>query len=316
MKTIKLIFPLILLTMIVLACGESKPKEWSKFKPLTDKLDHPRALAADETSLYFVTGGTVASQKEGTNNLMKMPLSGGNPTILFKGGEIIPETGSIFLDDKFVYFSANGLQKIPKNGGDATLLAKTGMISEIVCDGENVYWMPFVGEGMKPAPIYFVSKNGGEAKTLTDPRPTMNGLSIDDKFVYWIQTDGIYKKAKNGGEIEKVYTPANNGQTTALKTDKENFYFKQGSSFQELYTLSKNGGEPRKITENVGDFWIGDGEIILLRYANSFDSKLSKINKDGKNETEIDQNGYLSDLFVGKNKIFLSDVIKIYELEK
>lgn len=305
-----------ILTMIF-GCTESKPKEWHQAKPLTEKLDHPRALATDEKNIYFVLGnGTIAGQKDGNNNLGKIPVSGGTPTIIFKGGELIPDADAIAIDDENVYFSANGLRKVSKNGGEAKLLTKAFMASEIVLDKENLYWLPYVGEGMQPAPIYTVSKNGGEAKGITEPRPSANGLAVDEKNLYWVQTDGIYKMPKTGGIIEKIYTIQNGQNTTDLKMDADNFYFRQGTSYRELYKLPKTGGEAKQIAKDVSQFWLGENEIVLLRYFYSFESHLIKTDKNGQNEIELDKDGYLSDLIVGKNKIYLSDSVKIFELGK
>ncbi|MBX7169963.1 MAG: DUF5050 domain-containing protein [Pyrinomonadaceae bacterium] len=317
MNKINLIMVLTALLTMIFGCGESKPKEWHQAKPLTEKLDHPRALAADEKNIYFVLGnGTVSGQKDGNNNVAKIPLGGGNPAIIFKGGELIPDAEAIALDEENVYFSANGLRKVSKNGGEAKLLTSAFLTSEIVLDKENIYWLPYVGEGMQPTPIYTVSKNGGEAKAVTDPRPSANGLAIDEKNLYWVQTDGIYKMVKNGGNIEKIYTIPNGQNTTDLKMDSENFYFRQGTSYRELYKLAKTGGEAKQISKDVSQFWLGENEIVLLRYFYSFQPHLIKTDKNGQNEIEIDQDGYLSDLVVGKNKIYLSDVVKIYELAK
>jgi hypothetical protein len=320
MKIINLILPMMILLAMILGCGEikTKPKQWKNAKPLTERLDHPNALASDEKFIYFITGGTVASKNEGTNNVMKMPIEGGAaPTVLFKGGEIIPDADAIALDETHVYFSANGLRRVPKNGGEATLLTRAFMASEIVVDNENVYWRPFVGEGMSPAPVYAVSKTGGEPKTLTDPRKTANGLCIDDKFVYWIQTDGIYKTDKQGGaNIEKIYSMPPDGEISSdLKMDADNFYFMQVKS-RNLMRLSKTGGEPKQLAKDVGKFWVAENEIVFQRWVHSFDMAIVKVDKNGEGETTLDADGYLADLTIGKSKIYLSDIVKIYELEK
>ena len=95
-----------------LGCGEirSKPQKWAKAKPLTERLDYPSALQNDEKFIYFVTGGTVASKNEGTNNVLKIPVGGGVPTVLFKGGEIIPDGQASAMDEKFIYFSGSNLR--------------------------------------------------------------------------------------------------------------------------------------------------------------------------------------------------------------
>lgn len=319
MNKFNFILPVMTLLAMILGCGgvDSTPKEWKKAKPLTERLDHPNALANDGKFIYFITGGTVASKNAGTNNLMKMPVEGGTPTIIFKGGEIIPDAFAIALDENYVYFSGNGVRRVPKAGGAATLLTDAFIASEIVADKENVYWMPYVGEGMSPTPIFAVSKNGGEAKPLTDPRKTANGLCVDDQFVYWIQTDGIYKTGKKGAAtIEKIYSMPNDGEiVSALKTDADNFYFLQVKS-KNLMKLAKAGGEPKQIAKDVEKFWVGENEIIFQRRVSSFSTAITKIGKNGENQTELDTDGYLSDLTIGQSKIYLSDIVKIYELGK
>jgi hypothetical protein len=311
------IFLMVSLLTMLLGCGggRSAAKEWKNARPLTGDLDHPNALASDDKFIYFVTGGTVASQHEGTNNVMKMPISGGAPTVLFKGGDIIPDAEALALDDDYVYFSADGLRRVAKTGGTATLLTQAFMASEIIVDKDNVYWMPYVGERMPPAPVYAVAKTGGEAKAITDPRPSANGLCADDKFVYWIQTDGIYKTGKQGGSIEKIYSMPDSDISSDLKNDSDNFYFLQVKS-NNLMKLAKSGGESTLLAKGVAKFWVGKDEIVFQRWVHSFDMAIYKIDKNGTGETELDANGYLASLAVGKDRIFLSDIAQIYELAK
>lgn len=311
------IFLMMSLLASLFGCGgnRSTAKSWQKAKPLTEDLDHPNALASDDKFIYFVTGGTVASQHEGTNNVMKMPIGGGAPTVIFKGGDIIPDAEALALDDEYLYFSADGLRRVAKTGGEATLLTQAFMTSEIVVDKENVYWMPYVGEGMTPAPVYAVAKKGGETKAITDRRPTANGLCVDDKFVYWIQTDGIYKTGKQGGSIEKIYTMPDSDISSDLRNDSDNFYFLHVKS-NNLMKLAKSGGEPTLLAKGVARFWVGKDEIVFQRWVHSFDMSIYKVDKNGTGETELDTNGYLAGLTIGKDRIFLSDISKIYELAK
>src|ERR1044072_3046799 len=99
-KTVSLVWRMAVLSILVAGASgcELKNSEptWTKSKIIAAKLDHPQALAVDGKYLYFILGGTVASQNEGTNNVMRMPIEGGAPTIVFKGGaKYIPD--SFFL---------------------------------------------------------------------------------------------------------------------------------------------------------------------------------------------------------------------------
>lgn len=305
-----------LLSLLLGSCEvKQKPAEWTNAKPLTERLDHPDALATDGQFIYFVTGGgTVAGQQAGNNNLMKMSISGGAPAAIFKGGsEIIPDANAIAQDENYIYLSANGIRRVPKAGGESQLLARAFMAYEIVLDNEYVYWMPFTGEGMPPAPIFAVSKKGGEALKLTDPRPTANGLCVDDAYLYWVQTDGIYRQSKKSATPEKIYTSPANEITSDLKMDAENFYFLQGKSKRNLMKLSKKGGTATLISKEPAQFWIGENDVIIMRYVGFTDTAIFKISKDGTGEKKLDS-GYVSDLIIHQNKVYVSDMVKIYEL--
>src|SRR5205814_10267971 len=94
---------LAILRLAVLACrSTSHPPEasWTKAKVLSDKEDHPSKIVSDGAAVYFVTGGTVASMNEGTNNIKCISLSDGAITILVKGGKQIPEA-MLAVDDKY-----------------------------------------------------------------------------------------------------------------------------------------------------------------------------------------------------------------------
>lgn len=294
---------------------KQKPAEWTNAKPLTERLDHPDALATDGQFIYFINGGgTVAGQQAGNNNLMKMPIGGGTPTAIFKGeSEIIPDADAIAQDENSIYLSANGLRRVPKAGSESQLLTRAFMASEIVADNDFVYWMPFTGEGMPPAPIFAVSKKGGKAIQLTDPRPTANGLCVDDEFVYWVQTDGLYRQSKKNSIPEKIYITPANEITSDLKMDSENFYFLQAKSKRNLMKLSKKGGAATLISKEPSQFWVGENDIIIMRYVGFTDTAIFKINKEGAGERKLDS-GYVSDLIIHQNKVYVSDMVKIYEL--
>ena len=305
-----------LLALLLGSCEvKQKPEEWTTAKPLTERLDHPDALATDGQFVYFITGGgTVAGQQAGNNNLMKMPIGGGVPTVLFKGGtEIIPDANAIAQDENYIYLSANGLRRVPKAGGNSQLLTPAFMAYEIVLDNEYVYWMPFTGEGMPPTPIFAVSKKGGEPIKLTDPRPTANGLCVDDEFLYWVQTDGLYRQSKKSSTPEKIYATPANKIASDLKMDAENFYFLQGKSKRNLMKLPKKGGVATLISKEPSQFWVGENEVIIMRYVGFTDTAIFKISKEGAGEKKLDS-GYVSDLIIHQNKVYVSDMVKIYEL--
>lgn len=56
-----------LLSMILGCSGlDSKPKEWKKAKPLTERLDHPNALASDDKFISLSAEPSSAKTKART----------------------------------------------------------------------------------------------------------------------------------------------------------------------------------------------------------------------------------------------------------
>src|SRR5436190_8594688 len=97
--------------LIALAACRSTNKEsavsWGKARVLADKEDHPSTIVTDNEAVYFVTGGTVASQHEGTNNIKKILLTDGGVSVFVRGGDVIPDT-TLAIDDKYLYWSDGG----------------------------------------------------------------------------------------------------------------------------------------------------------------------------------------------------------------
>src|SRR4051812_15881402 len=159
-----------LLLFTILACRSSfdNGPSWAKTKVLSDKEDHPSNIVTDGEAVFYVTGGTVASQHEGTNNIKKISLKDGMVSIIVKGGEIIPDT-TLAVDNKFLYWSDGGnIMRVPKGGGNSEkIVPNAPKPDEMVMDDQNIYWVIWGGEGSPPSPVMFAPKRGGEAKRLT-----------------------------------------------------------------------------------------------------------------------------------------------------
>lgn len=324
MKKLNLFLPLMSLLGIILGCGgvvEKKPA-WQKAKILMENLDHPAAIAADGEFVYYVTGGTIASLNEGTSGVWKMPLAGGQPTQLFKGHYIdkdhvvLPDFFVLATDEKYVYWSGGAIWRTPKTGGESEKIT-VGAPTEWAFDETKIYWHNFGGENAPPKPIYAADKNGGEAKAFTEPVIT-SGIAADKDYIYWAQSDGIYKQSKNGGEKSKIYTPAEKQNISGLIADRDNFYFTEGSGRNALFKVSKQGGESVKIASQINHankFYADDTHVYFIADENSFENSLNKVSKNGGEIIKID-GGYASGFIVGKDKIFITDISKIYELAK
>src|SRR6267143_3844082 len=72
-----LVLALAFLLLAILGCRStnlSKGPSWAKAKVISDNEDHPSKVISDGRFVYYVTGGTVASKNEGTNNIKKISL--------------------------------------------------------------------------------------------------------------------------------------------------------------------------------------------------------------------------------------------------
>ena len=60
---------------------------------------------------------------------------------------------------------------------------------------------------------------------------------------------------------------------------------------------------------------LDDKNIYFVKNEGSFGTSLNKVSKNGGDVTKLDS-GYLGSFAVGKDKIYVSDGTKIYELAK
>ncbi len=310
------------LLLAALGCSESaKTAEWTKAKVLADKLDHPSAITADEKNIYFVTGGTIASLNEGTSGVWKMPISGGPPSLLFKGYKkdentvILPASFVLATDDKYLYFSAGHIYRVPKDGGDAVQVT-AGTPTEMTVDNERIYWHNFVGEGMAATPAYSIAKAGGEVKTMTGA-VNISAIAVDDTSLYWAQPDGIYKTPKSGGDPVKVYAAPDKQSISGLAADRESLYFTIGSGKNALMKIAKTGGDPVKLIDEINHthrFFVDDATIYFVKNEGSFGTSVNFMPKNGGPSQKADA-GYIASYFAVKEKIYVADISKIYELD-
>jgi hypothetical protein len=323
MKSFSLILPIAALLTAVLGCSETAKKpNWPKGQVLAENSDHPSAVTTDDKFVYYVTGGTIASLNAGTSGVWKMPLAGGPPVQLFKGfrvderNAVLPETFVLTTDEKYVYWSSGAIWRTPKDGGESEKIT-TGMPTELAIDETKIYWHNFGGENSPPTPIFAVDKKGGEAKAFTEPVIT-SGLAIDRENLYWTQSDGIYKAAKKSGEKSKIYGPPGKLSLSGLAADETNFYFTQGDGRNALMKIPKQGGEAVRIAPeiNTANKFYTDGKFVyFIKNEGTFGSSLNKVASGGGEIVQIDS-GYPASFTLGANKIFVTDISKIYALEK
>ena len=117
-SALTLFLALMLVSTSILAC---KSAVW-RARVLADKQDHPSKIISDGDSVFYVTGGTLASQNEGTNNVNRISLKDGRVSVLVKGGEHFPSQ-TLAGDETFLYWSEPGkIYRVPKAGGASEMI--------------------------------------------------------------------------------------------------------------------------------------------------------------------------------------------------
>jgi len=328
---ISLICALALLLFAILGCRSTKQSNgpsWTKGKVLSDNEDHPSKIISDGQFVYFVTGGTVASMEDGTNNIKRISLKDGSSTVLVKGGKQIPSP-ALAVDEKFLYWSDGGnIMRVPKAGGPSEkIIPSVPDPDEMLVDDDNIYWVPWAGEGSPPTPLMIAPKKGGVAAELTPRQRPTSGLAIDHDFVYWMTGEGIKKIAKTGGEVTEVYHNSSPKPSLGLAQDAENFYFAQmdGRGHSALMKLVKKTGEVIQLDPSMShtmEFILDDRNVYYFDDVPGTGSfgpiALKQISKAGGNPVTIDQGegGWMKYLAVDSKQIYFTEISKVYAFAK
>jgi hypothetical protein len=320
-----------LLFPVILGCrstNQTKAPSWTKAKVLSEKEDHPSKIVSDGNYVFFVTGGTVASKNEGTNNIKRISLKDGSVSIIVKGGERIPDS-TLAVDEKYLYWSDGGnIMRLLKEGGESEkIIAGAPKPDEIVMDDENFYWLIWGGEGSPPLPVMFAPKKGGEAKKLTPAYLGASGISIDKDFVYWMTAEGIKKTPKTGGEVVEVYHNSSKTPSLGLAQDADNFYFMQmnGRGKSALMRLGKKDGVVTQLAATINhtqDFVVDDTYVYYFDEVPGTGSfgpiALKKVAKAGGDPATLDSGeaGWLKYLALDSTQIYFTDISKVNALAK
>lgn len=295
---------------------------------LADNEDHPSKIVSDGQCVYFVTGGTVASKNEGTNNIKRISLADGSVSVLVKGGESIP-AATLAVDDQYVYWSDGGnIFRVPKAGGTSeNIVSSAPQPDEILMDNDNFFWLIWTGEGSPPAPIMSAPKNGGPARQLTPPQSPTSGIALDGDAIYWMTGDGIRRIPKDGGVITDVYRHAFKQPSLGLQHDAENFYFCQmnESGHSALMKLHKKSGELTQLAPSINhtmEFVVSDGSVYYfdeVPKSGSFGPiALRRVTTGGGSPVEMDQGsaGWIKYLAVDAKQVYFTDISRVYALPK
>jgi hypothetical protein len=331
LRSAKLMLALVTLLLAILGCRSvtgPKPPSWSKAKVLSDREDHPSKIVTDGQFVFYVTGGTVASQNEGTNNIKRISLKDSSVSVIVKGGELIPDS-TLAIDEKFLYWSDGAnIMRVPKSGGESEkIIARAPKPVEMVLDDDNIYWLIWGGEDSPPLPVMFAPKKGGEAKKLTPAYPGASGISVDKDFVYWMTGDGIRKVPKAGGDVTEVYHNPTKWPSLGLMQDADNFYFAQMGSggLSALMKLGKKSGAVTQLAPSINhvfEFIIDDTNVYYFDEVPGTGSfgpiALKKVLKTGGDPMTLDSGeaGWIRYLAVDSKQIYFTDISKVYAVAR
>ena len=312
---------LALLLACILGC---KSAVW-KARVLADNQDHPSKIVSDGAFVFYVTGGTIASQNEGTNNVNRISLKNGSVSVLVKGGEHLPSQ-TLAVDDKFLYWAEPGrIYRVPKTGGESEVIVSDapGQPDEMTVDDENIYWLVYGGSASHNLPVLFAKKTGGASQRLATGQEGYSGLCVDRDFVYWVAATGIRKAPKAGGADTFVYRNPNKGPMSDMVSDVENLYYAQmdNSNNWVLMKIAKNGGEPTKLAPSISEvmeFVAADGYIYYFERESSNTYLLRKVSTNGGAPVTLDRgedtwNHYLA---VDKTQVYFTTIAKVQALPK
>ena len=320
-SVLTLFLALMLMSAAILAC---KSAVW-KARVLADKQDHPSKIISDGDSVFYVTGGTLASQNEGTNNVNRISLKDGSVSVLVKGGEHLPSP-TLAADDKFLYWSEPGkIYRVPKTGGTSEMIVSDapGKPDEMVLDGENIYWLVWGGSGSHNLPVLFAKKTGGATQRLATGQEGYSGLCVDRDFVYWVAATGIRKVPKTGGADTFLYRNPNKGPMSDMVQDPENLFYAQMDNHDNwvLMKISKQGGEPTKLAPSISEvmqFVADDNSIYYFDRETTSNYALRKIPTGGGEPVTLDRgaddwNKYLA---VDKTQVYFTTIAKVHVVPK
>ena len=316
-----LLSALMLLLVCILGC---KSTVW-KAKVLADNQDHPSKIISDGSSVFFVTGGTVAAQEAGTNNVNRISLKDGSVSVLVKGGEHYV-SATLAVDEKFLYWSDPGhIYRVPKAGGESETIVSDapGKPDEMVVDDENIYWLVWGSSGSHNLPVLFAPKKGGASRQLATGQEGYSGLCVDRDFVYWVAATGIRKVPKTGGPETFVYRNPNKGPMSDMVSYAESLFYAQMDNHDNwvLMKISKKGGEPSKLAPSISEvmeFVAADGYIYYFDRESSKNYALRKISTGGGEPVTLDRgedswNKYLA---VDQTQIYFTTIAKVNALPK
>ncbi|KYF71845.1 hypothetical protein BE17_18445 [Sorangium cellulosum] len=237
---------------------------------MADQHSYPMALAADDTYLYFASGGTEESAPEDKNDgyIFRVKPGTSAPEAMTPAD---PDPTALWVNDSHVYWASGG-------------------------DNDPVI----------PSAIRRVDKASLEVETLVEIGYLLS-LTGDASALYFGDGDGhnLYKMALDGGEPVVLATDA--GAPEHLAQDAENIYWTGGLSTNKVYKVAKSGGEVTVLAENEAEPAGIAVDAEFVYWANTGDGGVFKAPIAGGEKTLVYQGGSMAGLALRGSTLFSTD---------
>lgn len=146
------------------------------------------------------------------------------------------------FDSKLVWLekrtinAALGVYRSPLAGAlvaDVELVAEAGAGSSLIRQGDYVYWVDKVASPNGKVRRLLADDAAAEAEDIATGLQLPEGIAADDDYIYFKQSDALYRVAIDGGVPEQLSptVPANDAQATQLYiADDQYVYFAAGAN--------------------------------------------------------------------------------------
>ncbi len=233
-------------------------------------------LAMDEGWLYWLRRGNAATGTPVYDGaVMRMPKSGGPPTVL-AGGQFLAD--HLAIDATHVYWSHDRwepgkahslISRVPKHGGAVVDIYDGDRgVESLAVDDTDVFW----ASGQVRGKILKQAKSGGAPLELAKDQWNPRGLAIDAKNVYWLTYEahhvGVHQVAKSGGAPLTLSRSLAAYHSPHLGVDASRVYWiGRGASGNDLMQVPIGGGTPSAVpgAAHVTDFAVDAGIIYFTR---------------------------------------------------
>ncbi len=223
----------------------------------------PVTVATGNLSYRNVTvhGGFAYWTDSSAIQVLKAPLAGGAPTVLYTGRGM-DSLGGIVVDDDGVYFNDDGqVLKVAPTGGKVTVLARERYDVPVwlAQDASYVYWSG-QNENDTDYSVYIrrVKKTGGAIETVYTGYKGGNDIVVDDTYVYFYglnfdpanvteQPEYILRVKKDGSAKAEDLAELPSTLVRAIAVDDDKLYYASEHGGWSISAMPKSGGAPTEL---------------------------------------------------------------------